>query len=63
MTPANKVLFQVSSVMEYLVDRGEVEDIEKVASENVRYGPTQPLEHVDLVCDGKVVRVTATVVG
>lgn len=59
MNPTDKALFQISSVMEYLIDRGEVEDIEGVVTQHVRYGPQIPISHVDLICGGELVRVTA----
>lgn len=63
LTSADKVLFQLSSVVEYLLDRGDIEDIEAVSSNPVRYGPRIPVKHVDFACDGKIVRVTAEIVG
>ena len=59
--PAKLTLWQISSVFEYLLDRGEIEDVQKVMRP-VRYTKKKPLDHVDVKCQGKTVRITAAVI-
>ena len=55
---SDKVLATICSAIQYLVDRGEIEDVDEVLT-SVRYTATVRVNHFDVRVGRKVIRIYA----